>query len=348
MPGDDEKGDAAGRLSRETINRVKESILGVGYRQPPRHTRFAKGQSGNPAGRPRRSDPDVGLRDQPLLQAALEGSRRKTKIREGENIREVTFSEAMLEALKVQGLKGNARSAGMWLDITRAAHILHARERDERIVYWLVRQNEGWAALEAARAAGEPPPDLLPHPDDIEVCPQNGVTFVGPVEEIGRASMLDTIALRDVLIMQDILDTRSTERHDGSKVVEPGGALLTALYLQSAIPPRLRLSDHELVRRQWRYERLTKRQLLKDLHHAWRSIGHPKPRGFVFAERSKIIKRIKFVNEFVSAAASGEIDVEAISKGQFDDNLLEFLERNGIPIESFLEHNAAQSRSVGL
>ncbi len=27
----------------------------VGYRKPPRHTQFQKGQSGNPGGRPRRS-----------------------------------------------------------------------------------------------------------------------------------------------------------------------------------------------------------------------------------------------------------------------------------------------------
>jgi Family of unknown function (DUF5681) len=30
----------------------KEPDYDVGYRKPPRHTRFAKGQSGNPRGRP--------------------------------------------------------------------------------------------------------------------------------------------------------------------------------------------------------------------------------------------------------------------------------------------------------
>src|SRR3954453_6059790 len=37
---------------RPPMPRDKTGDYGVGYGRPPRHTRFAKGQSGNPRGRP--------------------------------------------------------------------------------------------------------------------------------------------------------------------------------------------------------------------------------------------------------------------------------------------------------
>jgi len=44
-------------LSEELVNQIKEEILfGTGYRKPPKETQFRKGQSGNPAGRPKRPD----------------------------------------------------------------------------------------------------------------------------------------------------------------------------------------------------------------------------------------------------------------------------------------------------
>jgi hypothetical protein len=38
------------------------------------------------------------------------------------------------------------------------------------------------------RSLGKPPPDILPHPDDIVIDPEKGVSFIGPTtkEEVGR------------------------------------------------------------------------------------------------------------------------------------------------------------------
>lgn len=42
------------RLSEEAVEAAKSAILhGTGYKRPPHHTRFKKGQSGNPKGRPK-------------------------------------------------------------------------------------------------------------------------------------------------------------------------------------------------------------------------------------------------------------------------------------------------------
>jgi hypothetical protein len=43
--------------ARQTVARETESdSYKVGYRNPPRHTQFRKGRSGNPGGRPRREE----------------------------------------------------------------------------------------------------------------------------------------------------------------------------------------------------------------------------------------------------------------------------------------------------
>lgn len=81
----------------------------VGYQKPPKATRFAKGQSGNPAGRPK------GTRNwATVFHAALE---QKVTINENGQQRQVTKLEAATMQLVNKAAAGDAHSIRLVLQI---------------------------------------------------------------------------------------------------------------------------------------------------------------------------------------------------------------------------------------
>jgi hypothetical protein len=78
----------------------------VGYRKPPRETRFKKGQSGNPKGRPKKKSPKEQLRA--LL--AQELNERVVITTKG-GPRSITMFEAMLRQISGKAACGQAWAA---------------------------------------------------------------------------------------------------------------------------------------------------------------------------------------------------------------------------------------------
>ena len=76
--------------------------IAVGYSKPPRATRFTKGRSGNPSGRPR------GRHRQAPYESVLG---QMVKIREGGAERHVTAAEAFVLQLTKRGLEGDGAAA---------------------------------------------------------------------------------------------------------------------------------------------------------------------------------------------------------------------------------------------
>lgn len=91
----------------------------TGYRQPPRSSRFRKGQSGNPRGRPRN-------RHREIPYDAVLG--QMVTIREDGRERRVTAAEAFLLQLTQKGLAGDSAAARASLDAIESARASRVEE----------------------------------------------------------------------------------------------------------------------------------------------------------------------------------------------------------------------------
>lgn len=94
----------------------------TGYKKPPRSTRFKKGQSGNPRGRPRNRTKSL-PHDHVLGQMVT--------IREDGRNRRVTAAEAFILHLTKKGLEGDGPSARASLAALEAARAKRGPEDDE-------------------------------------------------------------------------------------------------------------------------------------------------------------------------------------------------------------------------
>jgi hypothetical protein len=87
-------------------------IPGVGYGRPPLHTRFRKGQSGNPTGKRRHGS--AARAQQIFFQEAY----RLLTLREGDKVTRMPAVQAMLRSQMASAVKGNVaaqRAVIQWL-----------------------------------------------------------------------------------------------------------------------------------------------------------------------------------------------------------------------------------------
>jgi hypothetical protein len=81
----------------------------VGYGRPPQHSRFQKGQSGNPAGRRK------GVRN--LMTDVQRTLRTPVKVTEGDRTRKVSTQEGALRRLREKALQGDPRALDRLIEL---------------------------------------------------------------------------------------------------------------------------------------------------------------------------------------------------------------------------------------
>ncbi len=90
----------------------------VGYKNPPKQTRFKKGQSGNPSGRPK------GTKN--LKTELMEELQELILVSEGGSRRTVSKQRAMLKSLTAKAVQGDARAATILVNL-----VLRLIQQDE-------------------------------------------------------------------------------------------------------------------------------------------------------------------------------------------------------------------------
>jgi hypothetical protein len=169
---------------------------------------------------------------------------------------------------------------------------------------------------EAALAAGRTPDERLPDPDDIIIGGCGRVCFVGPCIRQELLRVEKNIRLRDLLVLQDAYDARvgvaTTEGRYKSS------ALLFAIAINQALPPRLQWSDEELTFRMMKAENIQKLELLKRLYRGWQSAGIPLPRGKIFPPVGKAVRMFERGLSLLQRMQNGEIDANAFLSGRID------------------------------
>ncbi len=105
----------------ERDSRAQPRDYEVGYGKPPEHSRFKKGQSGNPRGRRK------GARN--LTTDLAEELQERILLKEGGKPKQVSKQRAMLKSLMARALQGDARSATLIVNLV--ARLLDQSEHDD-------------------------------------------------------------------------------------------------------------------------------------------------------------------------------------------------------------------------
>ncbi|WP_298309125.1 DUF5681 domain-containing protein [uncultured Erythrobacter sp.] len=165
----------------------------IGYGKPPKHTRFKKGHSGNPAGRPRgakNKKPPKGIMKTIGELMRNEAERTVTISENGERI-EVPIAQVILRKMAADAAKGSDRARKEFLTLALATQKQQIQERASLFEAVINYRHNAWQELERCKMLDIDPPELVPHPSNVDICMRTGaVTITGPID-VGEQRQLE-------------------------------------------------------------------------------------------------------------------------------------------------------------
>lgn len=157
----------------------------VGYGKPPKSGQFERGQSGNAKGRTLRLktgtlEVSKYLPTEKLIRSVGE---REHTLRVNGRATRMTEREAVMRALFHKAINGGYMAQRTYLMFQLEEDRRLAAEQERRFNSWQEYQDKVKPLFDEARKNGEPEPDLLPHPDDIEFdYGERSVKILGPLD----------------------------------------------------------------------------------------------------------------------------------------------------------------------
>src|SRR5215207_8722688 len=151
-------------MTQVNTKRAARGSYEVGYGKPPTHSRFRKGHSGNPSGRPRRKSTER------ANDIALQEAYRLVPVREGDKIVKLPAIQAVHRSQIALAAKGNGPAQRAVLRVVQAiekeGHDLNMELLQAAIEYKAMANREA----ERRRRLGITYVDPnAPHPDDLVI-----------------------------------------------------------------------------------------------------------------------------------------------------------------------------------
>lgn len=155
----------------------------VGYARPPNETKFQKGQSGNPKGRPKGAKSKLPRLDEERLKSIIiREAYRPIKMRDGTKEVTLALAEAVFRSICVNAAKGKTRAQRLFTQMLERTETANKRHADEWLKAAIEYRIECMNRIDCCKRLGLPIPEMLPHPDHVVIdMVHNTATIIGPM-----------------------------------------------------------------------------------------------------------------------------------------------------------------------
>jgi len=171
-------------LRRLTRPREAKHPYTVGYCNPPKHSQFRKGQSGNPNGRPKGRKSKVEILKGTLDKNILAEAQRLISLNDTNGGSEMTMQAAVMRSIFASAAKGKPSAQRLVTDLIDKAEQRRAEQIKDDLQFAIHLKEKNELKIKEAEAAGkfEEADAVLPRPAHIQIDPYTAeVTFTGPV-----------------------------------------------------------------------------------------------------------------------------------------------------------------------